>query len=90
MNSREGIDWADIDWVDNAECLDLIEKVSAEIWVREEVGGRKKCHQGHACIEQPSRQRLIFLQVVMHMRDQRSGIKVYFPSSSRNLAFWTC
>lgn len=24
---REGIDWADIEWVDNAECLDLIEKV---------------------------------------------------------------
>ena len=26
---REGIDWADIEWVDNAECLDLIEKVCA-------------------------------------------------------------
>ena len=25
--SREGIDWTDIEWVDNAECLDLIEKV---------------------------------------------------------------
>ena len=25
---REGIEWADIDWVDNGECLDLIEKVS--------------------------------------------------------------
>ena len=24
---REGIDWADIEWVDNVECLDLIEKV---------------------------------------------------------------
>jgi myosin X len=24
--SKEGIDWADIDWVDNAECLNLIEK----------------------------------------------------------------
>ena len=24
---REGIDWADIDWVDNAECLDLVERV---------------------------------------------------------------
>lgn len=24
---REGIDWADIEWVDNAECLDLIERV---------------------------------------------------------------
>jgi len=27
LTPREGIDWADIDWVDNAECLDLIEKV---------------------------------------------------------------
>ena len=25
---REGLEWADIDWVDNGECLDLIEKVS--------------------------------------------------------------
>ena len=25
---REGINWADIEWVDNAECLDLIERVS--------------------------------------------------------------
>ena len=25
--NREGIDWADIDWVDNAECLDLVERV---------------------------------------------------------------
>ena len=24
---REGIDWADIEWVDNAECLDLVERV---------------------------------------------------------------
>jgi myosin X len=24
--NREGINWADIDWVDNAECLDLIER----------------------------------------------------------------
>ena len=24
---REGIEWSDIDWVDNAECLDLVEKV---------------------------------------------------------------
>ena len=24
---REGINWADIEWVDNAECLDLIERV---------------------------------------------------------------
>jgi myosin X len=24
--SKEGIDWADIEWVDNAECLDLIER----------------------------------------------------------------
>lgn len=24
---REGIDWADIEWVDNVECLDLVEKV---------------------------------------------------------------
>jgi len=26
---REGLEWADIDWVDNGECLDLIEKVSS-------------------------------------------------------------
>ena len=38
MTSREGIEWADIDWVDNAECLDLVEKVSVEMLVREEVG----------------------------------------------------
>ena len=25
---REGIDWTGIDWVDNAECLNLIERVS--------------------------------------------------------------
>ena len=25
---REGLEWEDIDWVDNGECLDLIEKVS--------------------------------------------------------------
>ena len=25
---REGIDWTDIEWVDNAECLDLVERVS--------------------------------------------------------------
>ena len=25
---REGINWADIEWVDNSECLDLIERVS--------------------------------------------------------------
>ncbi|CAB4033868.1 unconventional myosin-X-like [Paramuricea clavata] len=24
--NREGLEWADIDWVDNGECLDLIEK----------------------------------------------------------------
>ena len=24
---REGLEWTDIDWVDNGECLDLIEKV---------------------------------------------------------------
>ena len=29
LNHREGIDWADIEWVDNAECLDLVEKVCA-------------------------------------------------------------
>ena len=27
---REGIDWADIEWVDNVECLDLVEKVSTK------------------------------------------------------------
>lgn len=25
---REGIQWEAIDWMDNAECLDLIEKVT--------------------------------------------------------------
>lgn len=25
---REGINWADIEWVDNSQCLDLIERVS--------------------------------------------------------------
>ena len=25
---REGISWADIEWVDNSQCLDLIERVS--------------------------------------------------------------
>jgi hypothetical protein len=24
---REGLVWEDIDWIDNGECLDLIEKV---------------------------------------------------------------
>ena len=24
---REGISWAEIEWVDNGECIDLIEKV---------------------------------------------------------------
>ena len=28
---REGLEWADIDWVDNGECLDLIEKVSSTV-----------------------------------------------------------
>ena len=27
---REGLEWADIDWVDNGECLDLIEKVNTD------------------------------------------------------------
>ena len=27
---REGLEWADIDWVDNGECLDLIEKVNTQ------------------------------------------------------------
>lgn len=26
---REGIQWEAIDWMDNAECLDLIEKVKS-------------------------------------------------------------
>ncbi|XP_013925090.1 PREDICTED: unconventional myosin-X-like [Thamnophis sirtalis] len=26
--SREGLQWEDIDWTDNGECLDLIEKVN--------------------------------------------------------------
>lgn len=25
--SREGLEWTDIDWNDNGECLDLVEKV---------------------------------------------------------------
>lgn len=29
---REGISWEAIDWMDNAECLDLIEKVSRYLW----------------------------------------------------------
>ena len=28
---REGLEWTDIDWVDNGECLDLIEKVSSTL-----------------------------------------------------------
>lgn len=28
LTVREGINWEAIDWMDNAECLDLIEKVS--------------------------------------------------------------
>lgn len=28
---REGIHWEAIDWMDNAECLDLIEKVNTFI-----------------------------------------------------------
>ena len=28
---REGIDWADIEWVDNAECLDLVERVRQQL-----------------------------------------------------------
>lgn len=28
LTFREGINWEAIDWMDNAECLDLIEKVS--------------------------------------------------------------
>jgi hypothetical protein len=30
---REGIDWADIEWVDNVECLDLVEKVGVSLCV---------------------------------------------------------
>ena len=30
---REGLEWADIDWVDNGECLDLIEKVSTAVLI---------------------------------------------------------
>ena len=26
MFYREGIEWVEIDWVDNTECLDLVEK----------------------------------------------------------------
>lgn len=28
LNFREGLQWTDIDWNDNGECLDLIERVS--------------------------------------------------------------
>ena len=31
---REGLEWADIDWVDNGECLDLIEKVSTTVLIK--------------------------------------------------------
>lgn len=31
---REGLEWADIDWVDNGECLDLIEKVSRTVLIK--------------------------------------------------------
>lgn len=31
---REGLEWADIDWVDNGECLDLIEKVSSTVLIK--------------------------------------------------------
>lgn len=31
---REGLEWADIDWVDNGECLDLIEKVSSTLLIK--------------------------------------------------------
>lgn len=34
-HNREGIQWEAIDWMDNAECLDLIEKVTDS----------KICHQ---------------------------------------------
>lgn len=41
LTPREGIDWADIDWVDNAECLDLIEKVRRKrVWGGRGWGGR--------------------------------------------------
>ena len=30
---REGLEWTDIDWVDNGECLDLIEKVSSTVLI---------------------------------------------------------
>lgn len=32
LTVREGINWEAIDWMDNAECLDLIEKVSSYLW----------------------------------------------------------
>ena len=28
---REGLEWTDIDWMDNGECLDLIEKVAHSV-----------------------------------------------------------
>ena len=31
---REGLEWTDIDWVDNGECLDLIEKVSTTVLIK--------------------------------------------------------
>lgn len=30
---REGLMWVDIDWMDNGECLDLIEKVLMILFV---------------------------------------------------------
>lgn len=31
---REGLEWVDIDWVDNGECLDFIEKVSSILFIK--------------------------------------------------------
>ena len=52
---REGLEWADIDWVDNGECLDLIEKVSTTVIINRVsqivslqhiFSPRDKCYEG--------------------------------------------
>lgn len=51
---REGVQWDAIDWMDNAECLDLIEKVSSLLsfcnWIKIKAGG-SFCVRGAALVE---------------------------------------